>query len=146
VLYSAYLNYRLPDGSLLFVRQTDCWCAKCHGFEVAEDIPNCIELETDLRRLANGDEDERLWIRYGTPTKELFDDLRRRIEWRRTRRSPPKCLHCGSTNIVVVPEGDEFAYPKNGERVVKIAIGFASTVQWHAEFTTEGELINSHYE
>jgi hypothetical protein len=66
-----------------------------------------------------------------------------RINWRRNRTSPPKCLHCGSTNIMPIPDAKEFAHPITGERVVVAGCGFVSTDEWHAEFTPEGDVLCS---
>ena len=153
VVFSAFLNYRLPDDSLLFIHQAECWCSQCNRFELAEYIPTLVKLETDLNRLLKGDldrlrrdneEDMELWMTYhGKPVEDSIEDLERRIQWRRSRKSPPKCLRCGTTTITLLPDADEFAHPKTGERVVKAGIGFMSTVEWHAEYTSEGDLISS---
>lgn len=146
-LYSAFLDYRLPDGSLLHVRQRECWCQVCDSFLFAEDVPPLEALETELARLMIPDEELRQALAFlEVSIEERIEDTQQRIEWRRTRKSPPKCLHCGSTNITILPnlqESEEFRHPKTGERVVVAGRGFSDAAPWHAEFTAEGDSIRS---
>lgn len=146
-LYSAFLDYRLPDGSLLHVRQQECWCPNCDCFLMAEEVPTLAELEAELVRLMNPDEELRQVVAFlEVPIEKRIEDARRRIEWRRTRKAPPKCLHCGSSNITILPhldESQEFNHPKTGERVVVAGRGFSDDAPWHAEFTPEGDIITS---
>jgi hypothetical protein len=145
-LYSAFLNYRLPDGKLLHVRQTECWCPTCNRIDMAERVESIDELEDEIERLRNPDDEESQMIAFiGTPVDERIAELESRIIWRQSRKSLPKCLHCGSTDIVPIPDAQEFAHPSTGERVVVAGRGFASTAEWHAEFTPEGDVINSRY-
>jgi hypothetical protein len=145
-LYSAFLNYRLPDGKWLHVRQTECWCPTCNRIDMAECIESIEELENELARLRNPDDEEAKIIAFiGKPVEERITELQLRIIWRQNRKSPAKCLHCGSTEIVPIPDAQEFAHPATGERVVVAGCGFASTAAWYAEFTPEGDLINSCY-
>jgi hypothetical protein len=144
VLHSAFLNYRLQDGSLLHVRQRDCWCPKCDCFVVGEDFATVEELNVEVAQLLNPDTEQRLIIDYiGKPVEQLIEELRVRIKWRHTREAPAKCLKCGSTGIVPLPDCKEFKHPKTGQRVVFEERGWACTKEWHAEFTTEGDLIPS---
>lgn len=146
-LYSAFLDYRLPDGSFLHVRQQECWCPVCDCFVFAEDVPSLADLEAELARLLNPDEElQRVIAFLEVPVENRIAEARRRVAWRRNRKSPPKCLHCGSTNITIAPyvqESEEFRHPKTGERVVIAGRGFSDAAPWHAEFTAEGDLIRS---
>lgn len=72
---------------------------------------------------------------------ERVAELRRCVEWRKGRRSPPRCLECGSIGPIPIPMSGEFAHPATGERVVVGSSGFADTVPWYAEFSPEGEQI-----
>jgi hypothetical protein len=145
VLYSAFLNYRLPDGSLLHVQQKECWCATCNCFLMGEHVPDVWELEIEISHLLNPDRDTQVLIAVmGRPVEELLEEIRARIRWRKTREAPAKCLKCSSTEIIFVPDSNEFRHPKIGERVLVVGHGFASTTIWHAEFTTEGDMITSY--
>lgn len=145
-LYSAFLNYRLADGRLLHVRQTECWCPTCDRIDMAEHVESLEELAAELERLRNPDDEEFRMIAFiGTPVEERIAETELRIAWRCNRVSPAKCLQCGSTDIVPIPGNEEFAHPKTGERVVVAGSGFMSTDQWHAEFTPEGNIICSSY-
>lgn len=148
VLYSAFLNYRLPDGNLLHVRQTECWCPNCNQIDIAERIQSIVELEKELELLRNPDDDDEeafMLALLSDPIEERIADLELRLIWRRERKSPAKCLRCGSTEIVPLPDSKEFSHPATGERVVVAGHGFASTAEWHAEFTPEGDVITSCY-
>lgn len=143
-IYSAFLNYRLATGDLLHVRQTECWCSTCKRIDMAERVESLDELQSELERLQHPDEDESRMIAFiGVPIEKRIAETELRINWRRDRISPPKCLHCGSTDITRIPDADEFRHPKTGERVVVAGRGFASTAEWHAEFTPEGDVISS---
>ncbi|WP_145377664.1 hypothetical protein [Symmachiella dynata] len=114
---------------------------------MAEWVQSLAELEAELKELLDPDEENmRKFAFIGTPINDLIAETRKRIEWRQHRRSPAKCLHCGSTDIIVLPNTEEFAHPKTGERVVVVGRGFAEASPWHAEFTTEGDLISSYRE
>lgn len=157
VLFSAHLNYRLPDGARLHVRQTAAWCQVCHRFTLAELIESVAELEAELPGLIIR-KDQLLEEAHGQSS--VSEDLRsigfdldwiqreiaevpRRIAWRRNRQGPAKCLRCGSTNLSWFDDprgGDPFTHPLNDESVIS-SNGFASTEEWHAEFTPEGQLL-----
>ncbi|WP_088257847.1 hypothetical protein [Fimbriiglobus ruber] len=142
VLYSAFLDYRLADGTKLSVDQQPTWCSACNRFVIAESIPTIADLETELARYRTGDaEAHRTWafISGDAPVAEKIAELCRRIEWRLERQSPSHCLACGASGPVPIPTADEFAHPATGERVVVGSFGWASTAMWVAEFSPEGE-------
>jgi len=137
--YSAYLDYRLPDGSTLPVEQQPAWCPSCKHFVLAGRVPDDEELE---RRLAEAqaaapEAVARLGLLGRSPEEEVAE-LTRRVAWRRGRVSPPRCLHCGSGRVAALPDGDEFPHPETGERVVVTGSGFADMEPWVAEFSPEG--------
>ena len=141
-LYSAFLDYEMSDGTLLHVHQTEAWCPDCDCILMAEHVQSIEELQSELDRLLNPDEEELFFIQFiGTPIEDRIVEAERRIQWRRSRTSPAKCLQCGSTQIVALPAQEEFTHPKTGERVKVSGHGFASTTIWEARFTTEGEKI-----
>ena len=108
-LNSAFLYYRLPNGQLLHVRQTACWCSICNRIDMAELVESLEELEKELERLRKPDEKESRMIAFiGTPIEQRIAETELRINWRRSRTSPAKCLHCGSTNIMPIPDAKEF--------------------------------------
>lgn len=145
-LYSAFLNYRMPDGKLLHVHQTECWCPTCNRIDMAERMKTLAELNEELERLRNPDEATSRMLQFiSTPIEEQITEMELRIHWRRNRILPAKCLHCGTTHVVPIPTDDEFEHPKTGERVVVAGHGFMSTDQWHAEFTPEGDRLSSSY-
>ena len=73
---------------------------------------------------------------------QQISELQARINWRKMRRSPPKCLHCGSSEILPIPEAEEFDHPVTGFRMKVEGQGFATTDGWRAEYTPEGDLID----
>src|SRR5262249_55715999 len=79
----------------------------------------------------------------GITVGDRLAELQLRIQWRQSRRSPPRCLECGSTAIVPIPGAGEFLHPETGERVVVVSSGWADCAPWFAEFSPEGEQINT---
>ncbi|MCE9527274.1 MAG: hypothetical protein K8R36_14605 [Planctomycetales bacterium] len=111
---------------------------------MAEHVPSLAELEVELDRCLNPSVDDlKMWEIYGVTVEEQVQEARKRIEWRLARKSPDKCLGCGSTKIVIIPHAGEFRHPNTGERVVVVSRGFADAGEWRAKFTTEGDVIKS---
>ena len=139
VAYSAFLDYRLADGSTLHVDQQPAWCPACGHFVLAEFIQTVAELEQSLAAVSSGDPERMRLLEFiGRSPAEEVAELTRRIEWRRGRVSPPRCLECGAVGVVPLPTSDRFAHPATGEPVALISSGFASMARWVAEFTPEG--------
>jgi hypothetical protein len=119
ITFSAFLHYRLRDGSTLPVEQQPAWCATCRDFRLADDA---------LLRLALA---EQVLV-------EALNEIDRRIDWRRTRIGPARCLECGSSAITPIPCAGTFAHPATGEPVSVVNSGFAVTPSWQADFSSEG--------
>jgi hypothetical protein len=144
VVFSAFIDYRLPDGSRLHIEQQPAWCSVCKRFVTAEEVPSVESLQAEVAKFENGDpETLKCWafISNGAPVEDRIAELRRRIKWRRNRVSPPRCLDCGSIKITAIPCSGEFTHPETGERVVEVSNGWTDIGSWNAEFSPEGESI-----
>ena len=142
VAFSAFIDYRLPDGTKLPVLQQAAWCPNCQAFALAEDVPSIESLEAEIRGLEASDPNllqKWAFVSNGAPIENRMAELRKRVEWRWARRSPPRCLPCGSVGVTPVPDSAEFAHPQTGERVVVGFTGFVDMDPWAAEFSPEGE-------
>ena len=144
VLDSAFFDYNLAVGSILLVLQQPAWCPTCRGFVMAEEVPTVEELEqkiTWFSSLAPADLGKWAFVSNGIPVEDEIVELRRYIEWRKERQSPPHCLECGRLNPIRVPQHGEFAHPDTGERVVVLGLKFAAAAPCYREFTPEGDSI-----
>jgi hypothetical protein len=142
VLLSAFIEYRLADGTKLPILQQPAWCPACGRFVIAEWVPSTEELEEEISKFRSADRDTlQMWafVSNEASVGERIAELTRRIEWRRARQSPPRCLECGSLGSVPIPATGEFSHPHTGERVVVGDSGWADTAAWFAEFSPEGE-------
>jgi hypothetical protein len=142
-VFSAFLYYVLDDGSRLPVSQTECYCPVCQRIDIAEHLETVADLELRLRQISVTGTKERKIAEFFRSVSDQLDELRKRIDWRSTRRSSAKCLHCGSTEISLLPDSREFIHPANGARMKVTCCGFMSTSEWHATYTAEGDLIES---
>lgn len=142
-LHSAFLDYLLEDGTRLHVNQNDYYCTVCDCFVIGERIETIAELKYQIDQIENEPESRHRKIAeyFGNVPKQIAD-LHVRIDWRRKRKSPPKCLHCGSTEILAIPEDDEFLHPATGQQMKVTGRGFASTAVWQATFSPEGDRLN----
>lgn len=141
VLFSAFISYRLSDGTMLDVDQEPAWCPACDRFVIAERIPQLNELHEEIGRFRGSDfETLQRWafVSNDAPVETRIQELSRRVGWRRERKSPPRCLECGDIGIVPIPLTDEFDHPGTGEKVKVIDNGFADTDRWVAEFSPDG--------
>jgi hypothetical protein len=142
VLLSAFIHYRLADGTMLSILQQPAWCPACGRFVLAEVVPSIEWLVEEKARYRSGDRDTlRQWafVSNGGSVAERISELLRRIEWRHGRNSPPRCLECGMVGPIPIPTNGEFSHPQTGEQVVVQGSGWADTAPWLAEFSPEGE-------
>lgn len=145
VLFSAFIDYRFPDGSKLHVLQDAAWCPNCDRFVVAEKIPSLESLKLELEKTRSGDpETIRIWqlVSNGQPISARVAELEKRIVWRIARANPPRCLECGSLDIVALSGSTEFRHPKTGELVTEVSSGWTDAGPWSANFTPEGDAVD----
>ena len=100
-------SYELPDAATVAIETTFVWCDACRAIRWGEILPDLVQLEGDLASARAEDPQviERLKLSAGRhiTLDELLADhidrLRRRVAWRRSRKSPPRCLECGSLEV-----------------------------------------------
>jgi hypothetical protein len=132
----AFYAYLLPDGSSLSVPYVPAWCSHCQVVVHAEELPKVEALERQLREWqASSLEDEvQSWH---------VEWLEREIAWRSERRSSPKCLACGSDNIVRGSLGGGVLHPSCRRRMAFKLSGHFSLMlplmQWL--YSPEGEAL-----
>lgn len=82
--------------SYLPIQTNTSWCYGCANITISERIRPLDVLGDQLRRLHVNESRSS----YPHPQSQYeARDTPRRVEWRRRRISPPKCLECGDTKI-----------------------------------------------
>ncbi|HEX8915109.1 MAG TPA: hypothetical protein VF796_22350 [Humisphaera sp.] len=145
--------YELPDGTHVDLRSEPVWCHACakvtHGEEI-EPLAEIEKLVADLRDPSS--EAYRSIMRATDPLldgllprdkfrRSRLEDLDRRRRWRALRVAPPKCIRCGSTDILQLPVGTPVAIPGTGRTVLVHIRGMCSTDFNEWFFTVDGDRI-----
>ena len=90
VLPSAFIHYRLADGTKLEILQQPAWCPACGRFVIAEEIPSVQALQQEISRYRSADPDtlqQWAFASNGAPVAERVAELLRYVEWRQGRQS-----------------------------------------------------------
>jgi hypothetical protein len=112
--------YELPDQSKCFVHTIAAWCHGCGRFTLVEKLVSPEELEASAREFYEHRERHPLLPRDIFPAERdhqvnlsvLNGLLHEAAQWRlalATRKSPPRCLECGGTNFVPLPETEDWS-------------------------------------
>jgi hypothetical protein len=146
LLFSAFVEYRLGDGSTLHIDQQPAWCRRCREFLIAERIPSIDELEQTIAELETGKGPfiefwELMFLDEKTDEniEREIAEYRKTTSWRRSRISAPRSLSCGSVEIDPIPLDGAFVHPETGERFIASGQGWAAAAPWVARFSPEGE-------
>jgi hypothetical protein len=146
--------YEFDDGSTIGVKSRPVWCKVCKAVTDGEWIESVEELKQEIEDLTNPDswlfqfheQSEEIGQLPGRPPirfgfrENALKIARERLTWRTQRRSPPKCLTCGSENIFH-PDADDNVFV-DGLLVVRIeSCGMCSTEFRNWFFTPEGQRI-----
>jgi hypothetical protein len=137
--------YEFEDGSRIDVWSRPAWCRRCGDYTHGESIESLDEIDQQLRDLEDPQSELYQFIQRGVSKgrfrRRWIEMIKQRRRWREGRVSPPRCLLCGSTELVSLPEGVEIPNPRGTGTVVLNVIGHCST--WFNEwfFTPEGERI-----
>jgi hypothetical protein len=130
--------YELGDGSHVDVRSKPVWCHQCGEFTDGESIEGFDEIDRHLTELRDPTSDLSRGLRYRQQIIEQFEERRR---WLIARKSPPKCLECGSAAIVLFPIGESVRNPSGPGWVVVTIGGHCSTSFNNRFYTPEGDRI-----
>ena len=149
VLTGVISYYYLDDGLELPCSDQLAWCNNCDDVVAAERLPDPHALNRLVAHLtAEGLDEDRLKtakLLKKEPAEylnEFIDTYRAMIAWRRDRISPPRCLSCGSVEIVElepirsVPL-EKFSHPQCGGQFFLDASGHASEAYFR-RLTPEG--------
>src|SRR5689334_13151468 len=90
-------SYLLDSGQKLGVEQTFAWCENCNKIVWAERIPDLDQIEAELKQSSEFfDQSKSHDLLEANKFPSYLESEELRIEWRQTRKAPPKCLECGS--------------------------------------------------
>jgi hypothetical protein len=145
--------YEFADGTRLDMHSTPAWCHRCGAIANAERIESFAELEQQLADLHDPTSEL-----YKLTTRNLLEDFvpsfgrdfhasqvaetERRRAWRRTRVAPPKCIGCGSTDVLILPFDEPVPHPTEpGVTITLRCVGMCSTNFNEWFFTPEGDRI-----
>ncbi len=141
--------YQLPDGSKLDVHGSLVWCRQCQAFLEAEWLQSVPEIEQAVVAYSdvNSAESQRVLQVSGVGDKagflaEQLAERTTRLQWRRSRTSPPKCLECGTTDVADLGDGQEIASPCSPGTLIIELVGMCSTAFRNYFYTPEGDRIS----
>lgn len=124
-MWDAY-SYRLDDGIEFPLPVAYAWCHRCERFVECERLYASNEIQRTIDDLIAAkeqwaEEDARLAARFAELGRNLPCDLTREacyerwaaaLAWRQSRKSPPRCLECGSFfAIKILPDSEEIPHP-----------------------------------
>ncbi len=139
--------YEFDDGSHINVWSRPVWCRRCGHYTDGESIESLDEIDRQLADLEDPQSDlyrftQKSLSKLGGGFRRYWIELtKQRRRWREQRVSPPRCLLCGSTDLVLLPERVEVPNPCGEGTVVLSVIGHCSTSFNEWFFTPEGERI-----
>ncbi len=97
------LYYHLETGETIVGVNQPAWCLDCKAVRSAERLPNAAAIAAtvhDLEVRGVDDETKQDATLLGQDADSLFSEKLQRaraaLRWRIARRSPPRCLECGS--------------------------------------------------
>jgi hypothetical protein len=143
-------RYRYDDGTFGPVTTQSAWCKRCQRFAAAENLIDPAILETHAREhfdhrganplvpdeiisLARQDEMNRsLRDRFLSYAARWRDALSR-------RKSPPRCLECGSTDFTPLSHDDESLFdPRNPKKRLRCNFLLVDSTRELIAYDTEG--------
>lgn len=141
-------SYQITENRNLTIRQTFAWCNTCKKVVWAEKIEDVSRLEKE--RLSMLKSNTYAWLPIKPEDQEAIrvrsvEDIDARIEWRKARISPPRCMECGSINIVFSEEYKRsgrmrFDHPSCSGIITVKWLGESVNMLWYF-YTPEGEKI-----
>jgi hypothetical protein len=130
--------YELEDGSHINVLSGPVWCHRCNDFTDGEYVGSLEEIDQHLEELRDP---LSKWSRGLRFRQSHIESLEQRRRWLMGRVSPPKCLECGSAEVVVFPRGERVKNPTGTGWVEVTVTGHCSTSFNNRFYTPEGDRI-----
>ncbi|MCW3099775.1 MAG: hypothetical protein JWL77_5393 [Chthonomonadaceae bacterium] len=137
--------YWFEDGLVTPVHTALVWCRDCQDVTEGEVIETLEELDALIEEYGNPDsaryrslKESFKWTEVSSETMRSHQEsARHRRRWRVLRQSPPKCLQCGKTDILVLPWHEKVEVEGN-------TIYISVTTHWSGDWidrylNTEGE-------
>jgi len=143
--------YELSESDHIDVHAGLVWCHCCNAITEGEELSTVDEIERQISDLHDPTTELYQSTRYGLVEKltkggenylrDRIEELQRRLRWRAARLSPPKCIVCGSTDIMPLPTGEPIPSPRGEGQIQVHVVGMCSTSfrEWY--FTPEGDRI-----
>ena len=143
--------YEFEDGSHMYMNTTPVWCHGCGQITHGERIESLEEIDKKLADLNNPTS-----VLYRMTAKGLLNEItgggdrllqerlqktKQRRTWRERRISPPKCIRCGSTDILVLPIDQPVPNPAGPGTIKVRCVGMCETDFDECFFTPEGDRI-----
>jgi len=133
--------YRLGNGIEFPLDVGYAWCHRCERFVECERLYSIDEIKTRIDDLLATksdwhEDDARAAERFADSGHDLPCNLKQAalykswvaaLAWRRNRRTPPRCLECGSFSAIkILPESEEVPHPAGNCPIVVGSGGHAS--------------------
>jgi hypothetical protein len=146
VLTCDFRFYLIDNESLRMIDEIEAYCWDCRQFVASERIrtPEDVANELDWLTTLSGEEREKAEFIYGT-AEAIAEKFKNEQAFFRNRISTPRCLDCGSTNILQARPGfgtspTRLYHPDYGPIGLTVeTFAFASTASFYRLFDVEGE-------
>src|SRR5947207_1283413 len=112
--------YEFSETDRLDLHSSPVWCHRCSKITHGEDLSTLENIDKQIRDLHDPSSKLYRMTRHGILDEigkgEEFlevqlDELEPRRRWRVSRKSPPKCIHCGSIEIVECQWENQYQIP-----------------------------------
>jgi len=97
--------YKFYDGETIPAYRTIAWCYNCNKIVGAEKLPSAKDIALQIIENKN---------------MEMDFEFKRTLQWISERKSPPRCLKCGSIDITYI----SFDFEANNSEKHIIGLGF----------------------
>jgi hypothetical protein len=143
--------YEFSESDRLDLYSVPVWCHRCRRITDGEDLSTVEEIDKQIRDLNDPSSELYRMTRHGLVNEllgkgeelleERLAELQRRRRWRKSRQSPPKCIHCGTSEILALPMGVPVPNPLGDGEIQVDCVGMCSTSFNEWFFTPEGDRI-----
>jgi hypothetical protein len=143
--------YEFAESDHLDLYSVPVWCHRCGRITDGENLSSVEEIEKQISELNDSSSQLYRMTRHGVLDKwfgkgdeflqNRLTELLRCRRWRESRKEPPKCIHCGTTDILEFPIGVPVPSPRGDGEVQIDCVGMCSTRFNEWFFTPEGDRI-----